>query len=36
MKKILIVNANYYNEITKKLVLNAKKSLKKKNFKYLF
>ena len=30
MKKILIVNANYYNEISKKLLLNAKKKLLKK------
>ena len=33
MKKILIVNANYYNEISKKLFLNAKKNYKKKKLK---
>ena len=33
MKKILIVNANYYNEISKKLFLNAKKKLQKKKLK---
>jgi 6,7-dimethyl-8-ribityllumazine synthase len=33
MKKILIVNANYYNEISQKLVLSAKKKLLKKRFK---
>jgi len=33
MKKILIVNANYYGEISKKLVLNAKKKLINKKFK---
>ena len=33
MKKILIVNANYYNEISKKLFLNAKKKLQKKKVK---
>ena len=33
MKKILIVNANYYNEISKKLVLHAKKKLLNKKFK---
>ena len=33
MKKILIVNANYYKEISKNLVLNAKKKLLKKKFK---
>ncbi len=30
MKKILIINSNYYGEISKKLLLNAKKKLKKK------
>tara|TARA_Y100000591_G_C21602408_1_gene578658 strand:+ start:49 stop:474 length:426 start_codon:yes stop_codon:yes gene_type:complete len=30
MKKILIVNANYYDEITKNLVFSASKILKKK------
>ena len=33
MKKILIVNANYYNEISKKLVLGAKRELLKKKIK---
>ena len=33
MKKILIINANYYKDISKKLVLNAKKRLLKKTFK---
>ncbi len=33
MKKILIVNSNYYKDISKNLVLNAKKTLLKKNFK---
>ena len=33
MKKILIVNANYYGEISKKLILHAKKKLIKKKFK---
>ena len=33
MKKILIVNANYYNDITKNLVFSASKILKKKKFK---
>ena len=33
MKKILIVNANYYDDITKKLVISAKKILKKKKLK---
>ena len=28
MKKVLIINANYYQEITKKLVISAKKILK--------
>tara|TARA_B100000963_G_scaffold132100_1_gene115073 strand:+ start:623 stop:1045 length:423 start_codon:yes stop_codon:yes gene_type:complete len=32
MKKILIVNANYYNNISKKLILSSKKKLKN-NFK---
>ena len=31
MKKILIVNANYYENITKKLVSSSKNLLKKKN-----
>ena len=30
MKKILIVNANYYKKISKNLVHNAKKFLKRK------
>ena len=29
MKKILIVNANYYKNISKKLVLKLKKKIKK-------
>ena len=29
MKKILIVNANYYKNISKKLVLSSRKKLKK-------
>jgi 6,7-dimethyl-8-ribityllumazine synthase len=33
MKKILIINSNYYNDISKNLVLNAKKRLKNKKFK---
>ena len=33
MKKILIVNANYYKEISKKLVLGAKRELLKKKIK---
>ena len=33
MKKILIVNANYYDNITKKLVIAAKNVLKKKKLK---
>ena len=33
MKKILIVNANYYNDITSKLVESAKKKLKKNKYK---
>ncbi len=33
MKKILIVNANYYDNITKKLVIAAKNILKKKKLK---
>ena len=33
MKKILIINANYYNQITTKLVQSATYSLKKKKFK---
>ena len=32
MKKILIVNANYYNDITSKLVLSSLSILKKKKF----
>ena len=33
MKKVLIVNSNYYKDISKNLVLNAKKTISKKNFK---
>ena len=33
MKKILIVNANYYDDITGKLVVSATKILKRKSFK---
>ena len=33
MKKILIVNANYYKDISKKLVLASKKKLNKNNVK---
>ena len=33
MKKILIVNSNYYKDISKNLILIAKKKLYKKNFK---
>ena len=33
MKKILIVNANYYKEISKNLVLNVNKKLLRKKFK---
>ncbi len=33
MKKILIINANYYNDITSELVKSAIKILKKKKFK---
>tara|TARA_X000000368_G_C23003452_1_gene700020 strand:+ start:704 stop:1126 length:423 start_codon:yes stop_codon:yes gene_type:complete len=33
MKKILIINSNYYNDISKNLLLNAKKNLKNKKFK---
>ena len=33
MKKILIVNANYYNDITSKLVESATKKLKTKKYK---
>ena len=33
MKKILIVNANYYNDITSKLVESATKKLKKNKYK---
>ena len=33
MKKILIVNANYYNDITSKLVESAIKILKKNKYK---
>ena len=36
MKKILIVNSNYYKDISKNLVLSAKKiKLKIKNLKFL-
>ena len=31
MKKLLIINANYYDNITRSLVLTAKNYLKKKN-----
>ena len=30
MKKVLIVNSNYYKDISKNLVLNAKKTISKK------
>ena len=33
MKKILIINANYYDEITKELVISSKNLFKKKKFK---
>ena len=33
MKKILIVNANYYQQISKRLVLSVKKKLLIKRFK---
>jgi len=33
MKKILIINSNYYKDISKNLILNAKKILVKKKFK---
>lgn len=33
MKKILIVNANYYKDISKELILNSKKILLKSKFK---
>ena len=33
MKKILIINSNYYRDISKNLILNAKKILVKKKFK---
>ncbi len=33
MKKILIINSNYYKDISKNLVFNAKKKLKNFNFK---
>ena len=33
MKKILIVNANYYKDISKKLLLGSKKKLKNNSFK---
>ena len=33
MKKILIVNANYYEEISKKLIISARKKLNNKGFK---
>ena len=32
MKKILIVNSNYYKEISKKLIFNVKKKLNKKRY----
>ena len=32
MKKILLISANYYKDISKNLVLNAKKKLLKNNF----
>ena len=32
MKKILIINANYYNDITKRLLAASKEFLKDKNF----
>ena len=32
MKKLLIINANYYDDITKSLVLTAKNYLKKKKY----
>ena len=32
MKKILIINSNYYKDISKNLVLNAKKKLTQNNF----
>ena len=35
MKKILIVNANYYNDITSKLVESSIKILKKVNIKLI-
>ncbi len=33
MKKILIINANYYSNITNKLVVSANRVIKKNNFK---
>ena len=33
MKRVLIVNANYYKKISKNLVINAKKILINKKFK---
>ena len=33
MKKILIINANYYDNVTKKLVISSKNILKKEKFK---
>ena len=33
MKKILIINSNYYKKISNNLVLNAKKKLLKQNLK---
>ena len=33
MKKILIINANYYKEISKKLILNVKKKFHSNNYK---
>ena len=32
MKKVLIINSNYYKDISRNLVLNAKRKLLKKNF----
>ena len=34
MKKVLIVNANYYDEVTSRLVISAKKTLKKYKIKF--
>ena len=33
MKKVLIINANYYDEITKKLVIKSRNFLKREKFK---